>query len=220
MTDPTTTDVSLQPRTDGSRLRKATTDDVDRLRTTLGEAFFEDPIFSWLMPNEKHRPAQLSRFFDIELQRLVLVRGRTWTSKELTGAALSLPPGTWHTPPHVAVLQSSCFGMRLHRAAGLLAQIERLHLREPHYYFPYIGVAPKAQGQGLGSKLMRPTLDRCDEQGLPAYLEASSERNAALYERLGFELKREVRFAGSPPLRLMIRPPRPQPAKTYKDDRP
>jgi ribosomal protein S18 acetylase RimI-like enzyme len=212
MADQITTGASSQPSIHASRLRKATTDDVGRLRTALGEAFFEDPIFSWLMPNEKHRPAQLSRFFDIELRRLVLPRGRAETSEELAGGALSLPPETWHTPPHVAVLQGSCFGVRLHRAAGLLAQIERLHLRKPHHYFAYIGVAPRAQGQGLGSELMRPTLDRCDAQGLPAYLEASSERNAALYERLGFELKREVRFAGSPPLRLMIRPPHPQPA--------
>jgi hypothetical protein len=28
------------------------------------------------------------------------------------------------------------------------------------------------------------------------------------YERLGFELKDELRFAGSPPLRLMLLPPR------------
>lgn len=61
--------------------------------------------------------------------------------------------------------------------------------------------------KGLGSALMRPTLERCDREGLPAYLEASSERNAALYERLGFELIRELRVAGSPPLRLMARPP-------------
>ncbi|HEY2718420.1 MAG TPA: GNAT family N-acetyltransferase, partial [Solirubrobacteraceae bacterium] len=92
---------------------------------------------------------------------------------------------------------------------GLLAAVERRHLRGAHYYFANIGVAPEAQGQGLGSKLMRPTLDRCDEQGLPAYLEATSERNAALYERLGFQCTEVLRFAGSPPLRLMLRPPRP-----------
>ncbi len=42
------------------------------------------------------------------------------------------------------------------------------------------------QVQGLGSALMRPALDRCDADGVSAYLEASSERSAALYERLGF----------------------------------
>jgi RimJ/RimL family protein N-acetyltransferase len=56
--------------------------------------------------------------------------------------------------------------------------------------------------------LLSPTLARCDRDGLPAYLEASSERSAALYERLGFEHVRELRLAGSPPLWLMLRPPR------------
>lgn len=184
-------------------------DDVDRLKVALAEAFVDDPIFTWLMPDEKSRPTRLRRFFEIELRRLVLPRGHAWTSNELAGAALSLPPGTWSTPSRVALLQGRCFGIRLHRPAGLLALVEWRHLRKPHYYFPYIGVAPEAQGQGLGSRLMRPTLERCDEHGLPAYLEASSERNAVLYERLGFKLESELRFAGSPPLRLMIRPPLP-----------
>jgi ribosomal protein S18 acetylase RimI-like enzyme len=191
-------------------LRPAVADDVDRLRLALSNAFFEDPVFSWLMPDEQSRHARLRRFFEVELRHLVIPRGRAWTSPELAGAALSLPPGAWHASPRVAVLQAGCFGVHLHRAAGILALMERHHIREPHYYFAYIGVAPDAQGKGLGSTLMGPTLERCDEYGLPAYLEASSERNAALYERLGFELERELRFAGSPPLRLMVRRARPR----------
>lgn len=192
---------------DESTPREATPDEAGRLSQTLAEAFLEDPIFSWLMPDERRREARLRRFFAVEIRRLVLPRGAAWTSGDLMGAALALPPRAWSTPPHVALLQSRCFGMRLHRPAGLLALIERRHLRGPHYYFAYIGVAPEAQGQGLGSRLMGPTLERCDTEGLPAYLEASSERNAVLYERHGFRLQREVRFAGSPPLRLMVRPP-------------
>ena len=42
------------------------------------------------------------------------------------------------------------------------------------------------QGQGIGSMLMRPTLERADSAALPTYIEASSERSAALYERFGF----------------------------------
>ncbi len=73
-------------------------------------------------------------------------------------------------------------------------------------------MAPAAQGQGLGARLMGPTLQRCDEEQLPAYLEATNERNAALYERLGFAQTDELTVAGSPPLRLMLRAPRPLPA--------
>jgi ribosomal protein S18 acetylase RimI-like enzyme len=211
MVEPSTVRTASLSRQE-SDSRKANADDVDRLKLVLAEAFNEDPVFNWLMPDETSRPARLRRFFEIELRRLVLVHGCAWTSSELAGAALSLPPGAWSTPPRVALLQGSCFGIRLHRPAGLLALIERRHLRKRHYYFAYIGVAPEAQGQGLGSRLMRPTLDRCDKENLPAYLEASSERNAALYERLGFKLQSEVRFAGSPPLRLMVRPPLPREA--------
>lgn len=49
-----------------------------------------------------------------------------------------------------------------------------------------IAVAPERQGEGLGSALVRSVLDRCDQEGVPAYLEASNERSRALYERLGF----------------------------------
>jgi ribosomal protein S18 acetylase RimI-like enzyme len=195
----------------GPTLRTATAEDVSRLTIVLAAAFHEDPIFGWLMPDEASRQARLRRFFELELQHVSLTRGRAWTSSALSGAALCLPPGAWRLPTRVMLSQGAsfarAFGARLPKAAGLLSMIERRHIREPHYYFAYVGVSPEAQGQGLGTALMRPALDRCDEERLPAYLEASSERNAALYERLGFELKDELRFAGSPPLRLMLRPP-------------
>ena len=70
-----------------------------------------------------------------------------------------------------------------------------------------LGVATRCQGQGLGTALLRPTLDRCDREGLPAYLEASSQRSAALYERLGFVHLGEGRIPGGPPFWPMRRPP-------------
>ncbi|HEV3227255.1 MAG TPA: GNAT family N-acetyltransferase, partial [Acidimicrobiales bacterium] len=45
---------------------------------------------------------------------------------------------------------------------------------------------------GLGSSLMRETLDRCDRQGLGAYLESSNIRNVPFYERHGFRVLAEV----------------------------
>ncbi len=54
------------------------------------------------------------------------------------------------------------------------------------FYIRTVGVRPAYQRQGLGSMLMQPTLERADAAGLPTYIEASSERSAALYERLGF----------------------------------
>lgn len=191
----------------GDGLRRASADDVERLRTVLADAFFEDPMLGWLMPNDRTRRAQLRRYFGIELRHYTLSRGRVWTSADLAGAALTLPPRGWRAPTRVTLLEGSAFRTHLVRAARVGAAMEWHHARGPHYYVRDVGVLPSRQGCGIGSALLRPTLERCDREGLPAYLEASSERNAALYERLGFRVTRELRFGASPPLRLMLRAP-------------
>ena len=49
-----------------------------------------------------------------------------------------------------------------------------------------LGVVPAAQGTGTGGPLLQPVLDRCDAEGLPAYLESSNPRNWSFYARHGF----------------------------------
>jgi ribosomal protein S18 acetylase RimI-like enzyme len=191
-------------------MRPATAEDIGQLKTVLAEAFLDDPVFGWLMPKDGKRLAQLRRYFGLDLGHYALPHGRVWTTNDLTGAALTLPPGRWRVPPRTTLLHGSAFGIHLLRAARMGATVEWRHaheIRGPHYYVRDIGVHPDTQGRGLGSALLRPTLDRCDREGMRAYIEASSERSAALYERLGFKHVKELRVGGSPPLWLMIRPP-------------
>ncbi|KAM3418057.1 hypothetical protein BST61_g6263 [Cercospora zeina] len=61
--------------------------------------------------------------------------------------------------------------------------------REGHWYLEIIATDPAYQGQGAGSLMMRYGLERADEQGARAFLEASPDA-VRLYERFGF---REVR---------------------------
>jgi len=49
-------------------------------------------------------------------------------------------------------------------------------------------------------------LSRVDRDGAPAYLEATSERNARLYERHGFEVCGRICVGDIPPLIPMMRP--------------
>ena len=110
-------------------LRRATAEDVHRLKGVLADAFFEDPVFGWLMPEDSKRRARLRRFFAIELRHIALPRGRVWTTSDLTGAALSLPPGAWRVPLHATLLEGTAFGNHLRRAARLGAAMERRHVR-------------------------------------------------------------------------------------------
>lgn len=177
----------------------------------LAAAFDEDPVFGWMMPAPAKRLRRLVRFFAIELGAIVFPKGTVWTTDARDGAALCLPPGEWRMPPTVAlghgVAYTRVFGPRLPHSLALLSQMERKHHRRPHYYIPYVGVRPEIQGRGIGSELLRPILERCDREGLPAYLEATCERNVALYERLGFERRHEFSVLGSPPLLPMLREP-------------
>lgn len=190
--------------------RQAVKADAARLAVVMAKAFHDDPVIGWLMPDARRRPARLRRFFGIELRHVALPRGCVWTTGDLSAAALVLPPRRWRVPLPATLREGSAFGLGLARAARLGAAMEWRHAHEvrgPHYYVRDIGVLPEMQGRGLGSALMAPTLERCDREGLPAYLEASSERSAALYERLGFEHLSELSVLGSPPLWLMLRPP-------------
>jgi ribosomal protein S18 acetylase RimI-like enzyme len=193
-----------QSRSVETAVRAAGAADVPRLAGALAAAFEDDPV-------ARRRAERLRRYFALELRTVGLARGRIWAPEDLGGAALTTPPAMWRLPWSVQLAHgvgfTRAFGLRLPWAAALLARMERRHLREPHHYVAYVGVAPAAQGRGLGTRLLRPTLERCDADGLPAYLEATAPRNIALYERLGFAATDEVRLGGSPPLTLMVRSP-------------
>jgi len=189
-------------------LRQAVEADVARLRATLARAFDDDPVIGWLMPDASRRPERLRRFFEIELRHVAMPRGYVWTTSDLSAAAMVMPPGKWRVPLHATLREGRAFGAGVGRAARLGAAMEWRHAREvrgPHYYVRDVGVLPEMQGRGIGSALLGPTIELCDREGVPAYLEASSARSAALYERLGFEHLSELRVADSPTLWLMLR---------------
>jgi GNAT superfamily N-acetyltransferase len=192
--------------------RRALVQEQDDLARTLAAAFDNDPVLAWLLPNQRTREERLRRFFTIELRHMAFARGTVWTCEGLVGAAMCMPPGTWQLPPRVALAQAPAFarvfGRRLPIATALQAAMELRHDRSAHWYVLAVGVRPEHHGGGLGTALLSPTLARCDSDGLPAYLEASSERSVVLYERLGFEHVRQLCLAGGPRLWLMRRPPR------------
>lgn len=148
-----------------------------------------------MIPGGPRLDRRLRRLFALELEHYVFPGGRVFATDNFRGASLELPPGGWGmvVPLSGAVGFLRAFGTRLPRASRLQGFFERNHLREPHYYVRALGVATRFQGQGLGTALLRRTLDHCDQEGMPAYLEASTERSAALYQRLGFVHLGELR---------------------------
>jgi GNAT superfamily N-acetyltransferase len=181
----------------------------------LARAFDDDPVMTWIFPDDQMRRRRLPSFFSAALRGTsahpqgaeVAVQG-----DQVLGAAIWLPPGAWRPPlwrqlvalPGVVIR----LGSRLSVASATYGALLRVHPARPHWYLSGIGIDPPVQGTGVGSQLLHSRLARCDTAGLPAYLESSKERNVPFYERHGFTVVGELTVPdGGPTLWLMWRDP-------------
>jgi ribosomal protein S18 acetylase RimI-like enzyme len=205
--------VPARPAIDGSDVRKLSHADVDRVSLALARAFEDDPIWEFLYPEEKDRVGRYRRAFDFFLRRLWLAEDECYGLAGLQGGALWMPPGRWRVGaldqlrmlPRMLALG----GRNFPRIAGVLRLMEKKHPHDrDHYYLAVLGVEPELQGKGFGAALMQPVLNRCDAEGIPAYLESSKERNIAFYERHGFRVTEELPLSkAGPSIWLMWRDP-------------
>ena len=186
-------------------IRVASAGDRRALSAVLARAFHEDPVARFAYPRPAQRPKLLRRYARGRL-RTLLPEELVFCDAAPHGAALWAPPDRWRVEP-AELLRNGLF-RRLPLMALGGAAVERAHPSQPHYYLSMLGVEPAAQGRGLGSRLLRPMLDRMDGEGVPGYLESSSPRNIDFYARHGFRVTGEVKLPRGPVLWLMWRDPR------------
>jgi GNAT superfamily N-acetyltransferase len=177
----------------------------------LGHAFFDDPVAAYLLPNEKLRSRRLPKLYRSWLPWLSR-HGIVHTDESCRGAAVWQAPSP-PRPDRLDELKMGISTLATARSATLRVlavgrAVMPAHFREPHWYLAILGTEPSCWGQGIGSALMAPVLERCDEERIPAYLESSKESNVAFYERHGFEVTGECQVLGGPKLWPMLRTPR------------
>jgi GNAT superfamily N-acetyltransferase len=211
-----------------TEIRLAGAADVPALTGVLCRAFDADPVMNWVLRQDAGRAAAFEWMFRLSLA-LTLPFGHVYTTADRGATALWTPPGKWRwRAGWLRQLQQApgfvrAVGLRrMPRVLPAVSALEARHPREPHFYLFQLAVDPTRQGRGVGSALLHRTLDACDRDGRPAYLENSNPRNTPLYERQGFTVVECHRIGGDgPPLWLMWREPvrgsRPQPVKTLSD---
>lgn len=192
-------------------VRKATHADVDGLGEVLARAFEDDPVIEWLLPQGvPGRMDRLARLFRLGLRKRYLLHDEVWTTPDLAGAALWSPPGKWKMDRGQVVRSApavlSILRGRLPLGMRGLATVEGRHpVDPPHYYLGVLGADPSRQRGGVGTALLQPVLDRCDREGVGAYLESSRPENVPYYGRFGFEVREELTLPKGPPTWLMWR---------------
>jgi GNAT superfamily N-acetyltransferase len=201
--------------------------DVDRLHTAeepaviaaLARAFYDDPLFGFFVPNLVKQMKSLISFMNSGVKD-ARAFGDVWVAHHagrVAGAAVWLPPGAYPRGPrrefmtYVRTMPTLLHsGKRIGRAVALLGAVDKAHheVTGPHYYLGILGTDPEFQRTGAGSAVLAPVLERCDTEGLPAYLETQKESNIAYYARHRFELAQKIELAGCPPIWTLLRPPR------------
>jgi len=192
-------------------IRKAGSGDLNRLAATITAGFFDDPVTVWLEPDIERRQEIMQPLFALYTEAY-LPHGETYRTADGAGAAVWLPPGAQlHTPE-----QEEAFGRAVQELAGASAERAFLlaeafaqhHPAEPHYYLQFLSTEPAQQGRGIGSAFLRRMLERADQEGMPAYHEATTLRNRALYERHGYVTRGETQLPeNGPPVWHMWREP-------------
>src|SRR5262249_18617127 len=165
------------------QVRRATRQDAAVVAEVIADAFRDDPVLSWLLPDDRRRHAGLPAYFRTVTTHLFLPHREVYLTPDASGAALWFPAGV--SADSLPLLPSLGLAWRLLRAAGvgglrrantLLAALRANHPAEPHYYLHAVGVRRSQQGRGLGSALLRHVTDQCDRERQLAYLENTNER--------------------------------------------
>jgi GNAT superfamily N-acetyltransferase len=183
------------------------------LSTVLGAAFLDDPVFAWIVEDRRHLEATIVPVFEAFVAAFAR-HDESWLAVGggvPAGGALWAPPGVEavHPDDDDALTERlvELMGPHVERLGICMERLQAAHPTEPAWYLNFLGAAPPWQGQGVGSQLLAAVLDRADAAGEPAYLEATTLRNRALYERHGFRCTRDITLPGGPTLYAMWRAP-------------
>jgi|HubBroStandDraft_1064217.scaffolds.fasta_scaffold304073_2 ribosomal protein S18 acetylase RimI-like enzyme len=199
---------------DAPIVRRARGEDADAVVSVLARAFDTDPAIGYFLRQDGKRAQAYRQFFHAFFWHMCFPHGEVWMEGEGLGAALWTPPGAFQVgftlvmrmaPP---IISAAGFPRVLGTALAM-GRVQAIHPKEPHFYLFALGVDPAHQGRGIGSAMLRKVLERCEADGVGAYLEASTTESAKLYARHGFAGADEFRMAkDAPPIWPMWRSPR------------
>lgn len=201
-------------------VRTATMNDVPEVARVLSRAFYNDPFFRWMFPDDNRRMGQTARAYALMAGFGSIPSGYTSVheSREeagrapvIRGAALWTPPGVPGDNPSV-LLRSLPHWIQLVGLARIpeivryLSELKASAPEEAHWYLGVLGTDPVARGTGVGSRLLRAGLAQADADGVPVYLETMNSANIGYYEKYDFRVMRAINDPGFPSTYCMLRP--------------
>lgn len=190
------------------RVRNLEAHEIPRASQVMVDAFFNDPFWTFIFPDEARRRRQGPRLA-ASLIRCARLFGRAWTTPGVEGVALRRLPGDydisfWQLLRSGMILMPAVIGFRAFlRVQKLVGEMDRRHGEKPlapHWHAWILAVDPKKQGQGFGAALMAHTFR--ETEGAALYLETLTERNVAIHGKHGYRVLTDRPIPGANGLNL------------------
>ncbi|MEM9151544.1 MAG: GNAT family N-acetyltransferase [Cyanobacteria bacterium P01_F01_bin.3] len=188
---------------------------IDTASKIAANAFMADPVFSYLTPDDPKLKFQALTWLMSRLIYYCMQYGHTYTTSDLKGIAVWLPPsGEFSSSLFQQLklaLQLELYKLpvkvgwkRLKRWRHVFQTIDRTQRQDmgksSYWELGLMAVHPDSQGQGIGTQLLKPILDRTSDEGLPCYVVTATEPAVNFYQKNGFEVLRNQRLGDHAPL--------------------
>jgi ribosomal protein S18 acetylase RimI-like enzyme len=167
---------------------------------SLSRAFMNDPLQKYVFPDSDERSQKSPAHFEAVL-RYGYLFGEVYTTPNMEGAAVWLPPGNTDITPEKAEkgglsvipeLLGEDAAARFFSVMDFLDPFHRQDAGEPHWYTMVIGVDPAFCGLGYGKALMQHVMTKAQNNQTSIYLETAQPSNIPFYTNLGFKVYREL----------------------------
>ncbi len=133
----------------------------------LSRAFYDDPLFTYFIPDALQRRNKLHHVFET-LVRYSVSYGEVYaTSPNLEGIAVWLPSDRvemtlWRGIRNGGLSIILNLGLRSTfrqlSVSDLMCSIHKCHILSPHWYLYLVGVEPELRGKGYASNLVKAVL--------------------------------------------------------------
>ena len=192
--------------------RQATAADIDAITAAFTTAFFNDPVWGPVFPDESQRARQSAVMWRVYA---VAALRYPWTfvTPGAEAAAIWIPPGG----TELTAGEARRLGEGIEDAAGpeaaasareIEARLEAAHPTGSFFHLTILATHASHRGKGLGMALLADTLTRIDALGAPAYLESTNPVNNQRYRNAGFEPRSEITMPSGHIVTTMWRPAR------------
>lgn len=180
--------------------RPAVNTEADAVVAACLEAFADEAVFTWVLPDPGQRRLRAGEFFDGPL-RAAIDAGNVLVAVtddgEIAGASVWVDGDggadggqgnddgagdTAESAPH----PNSDDDPVAHRLVLAAEATAATRPAAPHIVLSSMAAVPRYRGQGVGTAMLADALHRADERAMPVYLEASTPRSRDLYKRFGF----------------------------------